>query len=113
MSEPVLALLQEYARERLVWIEYGLQSSHDATLAAICRGHDAATFERAVRSTAGRGIEPRPTSSWGCPVKRGRTCVPRPKFLARLPVDGVKLHLLMSSAALRWKHCTTRAATAV
>jgi uncharacterized protein len=56
VDEQVLALLETYARTHLIWIEYGLQSAHDATLARINRGHDAASFTRAVSATAGRGI---------------------------------------------------------
>ena len=55
VDEPVLALLQEYARNRLIWIEYGLQSVHDRTLARINRGHDMACFRQALSLTRNRG----------------------------------------------------------
>ncbi|HKK90162.1 MAG TPA: TIGR01212 family radical SAM protein, partial [Desulfobacteraceae bacterium] len=56
VDEEKLALIASYARKYLVWIEYGLQSVHDKTLARINRGHDFAAFERAVAMTRNRGI---------------------------------------------------------
>jgi len=44
VNEDVLNLLQSYAKNHLIWIEYGLQSAHDATLARINRGHDVSLF---------------------------------------------------------------------
>ncbi len=40
VTPSILDLLQSYAKERLIWIEYGLQSVHDRTLDIINRGHD-------------------------------------------------------------------------
>ena len=57
VNPEILDLLEGYARTHLVWVEYGLQSAHDATLRRINRGHDVADFEQAVKATAGRGIQ--------------------------------------------------------
>ena len=43
----VLDLLAEYQRRTYFWLELGLQSSHDRTLAWLKRGHDFATFVKA------------------------------------------------------------------
>lgn len=43
-----LSLIRSYAPDRLVWVEYGLQSASDATLKRINRGHDVRTFVDAV-----------------------------------------------------------------
>ena len=51
-----LDLVEAYARDYLVWLEYGLQSVHDKTLALINRGHDFKTFADAVDMTQNRGI---------------------------------------------------------
>jgi len=56
VDDGVLSLLGGYALDRLVWVEYGLQSAHDDTLRRIHRGHDFACFRRAVAETRGRGI---------------------------------------------------------
>ena len=56
ISGPILDILAGHARHHMVWIEYGLQSSNDKTLAAINRGHDLACFQKAVEATRDRGI---------------------------------------------------------
>ena len=94
ISEEVLDLLQSYTERYLVWIEYGLQSAHDATLAAINRGHDAAAFERAVKATAGRGIQIGTHLILGLPGENEDHMRASAEFIAGLPIDGVKLHLL-------------------
>jgi hypothetical protein len=78
----------------LIWIEYGLQSAHDATLALINRGHDVASFERAVHATAGRGISISAHVILGLPGESRDQMRKTADYIARLPIDGIKLHLL-------------------
>jgi uncharacterized protein len=94
VNEEVLALLAHYARNHLVWIEYGLQSAHDTTLALINRGHDVSAFEQAVRATAGRGIRVCAHIILGLPGETRTHMLDTVDYIARLPIDGVKLHLL-------------------
>ncbi len=94
ISEEVLDLLQSYTRDHLIWIEYGLQSAHDATLALINRGHDVAAFERAVKATAGRGIKISVHIILGLPGETTDHMLATADYIARLPIDGIKLHLL-------------------
>jgi radical SAM protein (TIGR01212 family) len=94
ISDEVLDLLQSYAKNHLIWVEYGLQSAHDDTLARINRGHDMAAFERAVAATAGRGILIGTHVILGLPGENARHMRASADFIARQPVDGVKLHLL-------------------
>lgn len=90
----VLSLLESYARRTLVWVEYGLQSAHDVTLARINRGHDAATFQNTVLATAGRGILICAHIILGLPGEDADRMLATADFIARLPIDGIKLHLL-------------------
>ena len=94
ISEEVLDLLASYAKDYLIWIEYGLQSAHDVTLQRINRGHDVASFEKAVNATAGRGIHISAHVILGLPGESGDDMRATADYLARLPIDGVKLHLL-------------------
>lgn len=94
INKDVLALLQDYARSRLIWIEYGLQSVHDATLARINRGHDFACFRDAVAATRGRGIQICAHVILGLPGESRRQMLETARVLAGLGIDGVKLHLL-------------------
>ena len=51
-----LDLIESYTNKYLVWLEYGLQSAHDATLKIMNRGHTVKDFFNAVQLTRGRGI---------------------------------------------------------
>lgn len=94
VSPPVLDLLAHHARSRMVWVEYGLQSACDETLIRINRGHDVACFERAVGETQGRGILICAHVILGLPGEGRPHWNATADVLARLGVDGVKLHLL-------------------
>ena len=94
VDKDVLALIRSYQRDRLVWLEYGLQSSHDATLRRIQRGHDAACFERSVRMAAARGINICAHIILGLPGEDRDMMLETARYLSRLPVQGVKIHLL-------------------
>lgn len=94
VNEPILDLLAGHARNHMVWIEYGLQSASDTTLARINRGHDVACFEGAVRATQGRGILVCAHVILGLPGEDRHHMMATADTLVRLGVDGVKLHLL-------------------
>jgi radical SAM protein (TIGR01212 family) len=94
INEPILSLLEGYTRSHLIWIEYGLQSAHEPTLKLINRGHDAACFRQAVEATAGRGIRICAHIILGLPGEDITHMRATARFLAKLPIDGVKMHLL-------------------
>jgi radical SAM protein (TIGR01212 family) len=94
VSEPVLDLLEGHATDALIWIEYGLQSAADQTLARINRGHGAACFETAVRASQNRGIKLCAHVILGLPGETRRHMMDTARFIARLGLDGVKIHLL-------------------
>ncbi|GBC59588.1 TIGR01212 family radical SAM protein [Desulfonema ishimotonii] len=94
VSEEILCLLQGYAEKYLIWVEYGLQSAHDATLRQINRGHDFACFKRAVRATQGRGIRICTHVILGLPGEGRAEMMETAKQVAALGIDGIKLHLM-------------------
>ena len=94
VSEDILDHLQGLARDRLIWLEYGLQSSNDATLARIRRGHTAADFADAVHRTAARKIPVCAHVILGLPGEDRPAMLATARFLAALPVAAVKIHLL-------------------
>jgi radical SAM protein (TIGR01212 family) len=94
VNDPVLSLLEEYARDYLVWIEYGLQSAHDKTLKRINRGHDVDCFRKAVEATRNRGIRICAHVILGLPGETRKDMLDTAKFIGDLNIDGVKLHLL-------------------
>jgi len=94
IDEPVLELLQTYTQRYLIWIEYGLQSAHDATLAMINRGHDLKCFQNAVRATRKRGIQICVHVILGLPGETRSDMLETAHTLAKLEIDGLKIHLL-------------------
>jgi len=94
VNQEVLSLLRSYEKNYLVWIEYGLQSAHDITLSRINRGHDVACFERAVRMSKDYGLSVCAHIILGLPGETPQMMRQTALFLAGLPIDGVKIHLL-------------------
>lgn len=93
LSPEILDLLAEYARTRLIWLELGLQSAHDETLRRINRGHDVACFTAAVQEAAGRGLEIVAHVILGLPGEGPDHVAATARYLAGLPLQGVKIHL--------------------
>ncbi|MFZ5448497.1 MAG: TIGR01212 family radical SAM protein [Thermodesulfobacteriota bacterium] len=94
LEDEVLDLLAAYARRRLVWLELGLQSAHDATLQRINRGHDVACFTAAATRAAVRGLKVVAHVILGLPGEGPREVAATAAYLGRLPLHGVKIHLL-------------------
>jgi radical SAM protein (TIGR01212 family) len=94
VAEPVLDLLQDYAQKYLIWIEYGLQSAKDATLALINRGHDVQCFRDAVKATLNRQIKICAHIILGLPGETRSDMLDTAQTIASAGIDGLKLHLL-------------------
>jgi len=90
----VLDLLAEYHRRTYFWLELGLQSSHDRTLAWLKRGHDFAAFTKAYHAAKSRGLRVCVHVILGLPGESRADMLATADVLAELQVDGVKLHLL-------------------
>jgi len=87
-------LIAGYRSRGEVWLEYGLQSAHDRTLAAINRGHSFREFLDAVEMTRDRGIKICVHTILGLPGESGEMMLETHRRLADLPIDGIKIHLL-------------------
>lgn len=75
-----------------VWLELGLQSASDATLARINRGHTAACAEAAVRAAAERGILVCGHLMFGLPGEDHDDFLRSLDWALSLPLAGLKLH---------------------
>jgi len=98
VPDETLALLGELAGRTHLWLEFGLQSIHDGTLAAINRGHDAAAFLDAVRRSAGRGILLCVHIIVGLPGEGRAEILQTARAIAGLPIAGIKIHSLLALA---------------
>ena len=94
LPEPVLDLLAEYHQKTYFWLELGLQSIHDRTLDYLNRGHDYRCFLDAYRRAKQRGLRICAHVILGLPGESREDILATAEELARLKVDGVKLHLL-------------------
>jgi radical SAM protein (TIGR01212 family) len=94
LSPEILDLLADISRERLLWLELGLQSAHDETLKLINRSHDVACFTRAVMAAADRGLEVVAHVILGLPGEGPWEMAATARYLGTLPLQGVKIHLL-------------------
>ena len=94
VDEAKIDLLAGYTDKALVWVEYGLQSVHDTTLARINRGHGFVAFERAVDLTRGRGINICAHVILGLPGETPEMMRRTAEVLGRMDLEGIKLHLL-------------------
>ncbi len=101
IPDEVLDLLEEYGKDRHVWLELGLQSVHDRTLAFINRGHNYAQFLDAVRRTAGRNINICTHIIVGLPGETREDILSTAMAVAALPVKGIKIHLLLALKGTR------------
>jgi hypothetical protein len=94
VPDPVLDLIQGYARDRYVCLELGLQSVHDRSLDWMNRGHSFDAFVDAVRRCQGRGLDLCAHVILGLPDETPVDMLATADGLAALPVDGVKIHNL-------------------
>ena len=94
VHDDVLRLMNSYREDYMVWLELGLQSAHDVTLIRINRGHDVACFGRSVRLADEFGLNTCAHIILGLPGETRQMMLDTAIFLSRLPVMGVKIHLL-------------------
>ena len=93
VDEEKLDLIASYTPNYYTWVEYGLQSIHDKTLKKINRGHDYKCFLDAYEMSKQRNINVCAhiiLGLWETHDEMMETA----KELARLKIDGVKIHLL-------------------
>jgi radical SAM protein (TIGR01212 family) len=95
VPDPVLDLLCRYRDEgQEVWLELGLQSSFDATLARVNRGHGFAEYRDAARRAGRRGLQLCTHLIVGLPGEgRGHALTTLERVL-ELGTSGLKLHPL-------------------
>lgn len=94
LSPEIINLLSLYSRTHLIWLELGLQSSHDRTLGLLNRGHNVAAFVEALQATSETGLQVLSHIILGLPQETRADILATAKFLGTLPIQGVKIHLL-------------------
>lgn len=94
LPDDVLDYLAELSMQTYFWLELGLQSTSDQSLALINRRHDYACTVSAVERAKARNLRVCAHVILGLPGESRRDMRSTIEELNRLGVDGVKLHLL-------------------
>ena len=94
VNEEILDLIQSYAGDYEVWLEYGLQSVHQKTLEVINRNHTYEDFLKAYELTKKRNIKICAHLIIGLPEEGKSEIVETAKEMGRLKLDGIKIHPL-------------------
>jgi radical SAM protein (TIGR01212 family) len=94
LSPQIFDLLAEYHQNSYLWLELGLQTIHDRTLDYLQRGHDYQCFLDSYRQAKERGLRVCVHLILGLPGETREQVLATADEMARLGVDGVKIHLL-------------------
>jgi radical SAM protein (TIGR01212 family) len=94
MPDALLDYLEDLSHRTFVWVEYGVESTHDETLVRINRGHTFACAAEAIRRTAARGIPVGAHVILGLPGESRQDILQQAADLSALPLTTLKLHQL-------------------
>ncbi|MEW6758625.1 MAG: TIGR01212 family radical SAM protein [Acidobacteriota bacterium] len=94
LADPVLDVLSFFARRFPLWLEVGMQTSKDATLAAMNRGHAHAATARAAAELRRRGLAFVLHLVFGLPGEDREDALRSVEEAVRLGPWGIKIHPL-------------------
>ncbi len=94
LSASIIDYLRSLSGKTYFWLELGLQSVHDRSLATLNRGHDYAAFVTAVELCKSAGIRACAHVILGLPGETHGEMMETAREINRLHLDGVKIHLL-------------------
>ena len=94
LPDSSLEALCELRNSLDVWVELGVQTAHDRTLARIRRGHTWEQSKQAIQRLHGAGLRVAAHIITGLPGETPDEVRGTAEALARLPIDGIKIHNL-------------------
>ncbi len=94
LSPETLEFLQELSQRLEVWVELGVQTTHDRTLERINRGHDWKSSKDAIIKLHDMGIMVAVHLMVGLPGENSADNIKTAEIIAELPIDAVKIHNL-------------------
>ena len=102
ISEEVAKTIKEVAKDKLAWVELGLQTANDNTAKKINRGYLSSEFTRAVKILNDFDLPVVVHLIIGLPDENENDVLETVEFLNRHKIDGVKIHSLfvLSGTAL-------------
>ena len=94
LSEEVIEYLVELNKRTFLWVELGLQTIHETSAIQIRRGYSLDCFYQAVQSLHQNHIATVSHLIFGLPYESRDEMLESVQYVAHLPLQGVKLHLL-------------------
>ena len=94
LPDATLDLIRDLSKQSYLWLELGLESMYDRTLAWVNRGHGLRHYIDAVARAKARELRICTHLILGFPGESREEMLATPKLLNRLDIDGVKLHNL-------------------
>lgn len=94
ISEPILDLLQDYAKDQYVSLEFGVESTINNTLDLVNRCHSFEETQAAYKMAEGRGLELGAHMIIGLPGESRDDILSHAGKLSDLPINSLKLHQL-------------------
>jgi radical SAM protein (TIGR01212 family) len=94
ISDEVLDYLEELNKRTFLTIELGLQTMHESTSKLINRGHDLQCLDNMVHELKRRKIHTVVHIINGLPYETKEMMIETVKHLNKLPIDGIKIHML-------------------
>ena len=95
LSEEVLDLLAEISRSNFIWVELGLQTTHEETAGLINRCYPLSVFDEAMKGLRSRDIRTVVHLILGLPGETRDMMLQSVRYVANQPdLFGMKLHLL-------------------
>lgn len=94
LNDDILDLLNTINKQLPLWIELGFQSSNENTAKFINRGYQNECLIKAVNNLKALGIKVIVHIINGLPTDTYDDMINTVKFLSKLPIDGIKIHML-------------------
>mgnify|MGYP002629825977 CR=1 FL=1 len=94
ITKEALEYLSELAREKEIWIEFGIQSVYDETLIKINRGHDAANVKEWIIKSKNAGLNVCGHLIFGLPGETQEMMLETSRAAYSWGIDSVKYHPL-------------------
>ena len=94
LGDDVLDLLEEINRDHFMWVELGLQSTHNDTLKSMNTCYTYECYEQAASALIDRGIRVVTHLILGLPGETEEMMLESVRRVCRKPVFGLKLHLM-------------------
>jgi len=94
ITDETLAYLAALSKTKEIWVEYGIQSVYDETLARINRGHDSASVEQWIKKSKAAGLNVCGHLIFGLPGETQAMMLETAKKAYEWGIDSVKYHPL-------------------